>query len=316
MTKEELLQSIAFLEKDMETTAELFILDEPADNEDDGLDVNVYKGRMHEKMPKQITDLFFPKLKRILIKRDYELKSYDPSLTPDRNVVWQQPVTQVPFYNLVMKKLQSAHNRYYNNETLPYDRIWAIWIKLHAGRQNFYLLKRITPSKIITTGGVLAWVFSGDTFKGLTNDVLTIDDHFDAFVCDGTLIFENKQNFEKALQFETIIQQIADETLKDIKQIGIVENFDELKTMLADDYHSIRKLNKLRQKQYFKEKTFNDYLKIIRDYNVAVTVDTKNKQFKVANKAQAKLLIKVLNDDYLRSDLTNLKYAANSKEDV
>jgi len=316
MTKEELQNTLAFLNDEAIPNVEIFILDEPVEDENGDLEVNIYKGRMHEDMPEQIVDLFFPKMRRILIQRDYELETYNPAVTPDRKVIWQHSSDEIPFYNLIIRKIAHANDNYYDDATLAYENIWAIWIKLRIGRNNFYLLKKITPSKVLITGGVLAWVFRGDTFSRLEKDVLTIDGHFDVFACNGTLIFENKQNFEKALMYDKIIQQVADETLNEIQRINIVDNFDELKNMLADDYHSIRKLNKLRQKRYFREKTFADYHRIIQDYNVGVNVDVANQKFTVADKAQAKLLIKVLNDDYLKSELTNIKYAANSKEDI
>lgn len=316
MTKEELQNTLAFLNSEEIPNVEIFILDEPVENEEGELEVNIYKGRMHEEMPEQIVDLFFPKMKRILVHRDYELETYNPALNPDRKVIWQQASADVPFYNLILGQLPQANQNYYDDDILAYENIWAIWIKFRVGRNNFYLLKKITPSKVLTTGGVLAWVFRGESFRRLEKDVLTIDGHFDVFACNDTLIFENKTNFEKALMYDEIIQQVADETLNEIEQINIVENFDDLKTMLADDYHSIRKLNKLSQKQYFREKTFADYHRIIRDYNVPVNVDEVNQKFSVMDKAQAKLLIKVLNDDYLKSELTNIKYTANSKEDI
>ena len=143
-----------------------------------------------------------------------------------------------------------------------------------------------------------------------------MDGDFDVFVCDGYLIFENKQNFEKTLLYDEIIQQVANKTLNEIKKINIIENFNVLKDLLADDYHSIRKLNKLSQKQYFAEKTFTDYLRIIQSYNVPIDADMATQKFKISDKAQAKLLIKVLNDDYLKSELTSIKYSANSKEET
>ncbi len=316
MTKEELMNSITFLNEDVIPNVEIFILDEPIEEDNGELSVNIYKGRMHENMPEQIIDMFYPKMRRILLQRDYDLEIYNPAVTPDRKVVWKQDSNEVPFYNLVIRKLSEANDNYYNDNTLSYKNIWAIWIKLRVGENNFYLLKKITPSKVLTTGGVLAWVFSGNSFRRLESDVLTIDGHFDVFACDDTLIFENKQNFEKALMYDEIIHQVADETLHEIQNIDIVENFDELKSMLIDDYHSIRKLNKLRQKQYFREKTFADYYRIIQDYNVPVNVDITTQKFTVADKSQAKFLIKVLNDDYLKSELTEIKYAANSKEDI
>ncbi|RTL10779.1 MAG: DUF4868 domain-containing protein [Neisseriaceae bacterium] len=84
--------------------------------------------------------------------------------------------------------------------------------------------------------------------------------------------------------------------------------------MLKDDYHSINKLNKIKEKPYFQTLTFTKCKKILEDYNVEIEIDEENNQFNIKSKAQAKHFIKVLNDDYLLSELTALKYVANSKE--
>lgn len=197
MTKEELQNTLAFLDNEAIPNVEIYILDEPVENEEGELEVNIYKGRMHEDMPEQIVDLFFPKMRRILIQRDYELETYNPAVTPDRKVIWQQASADVPFYNLILGKLPHANQNYYDDDTLAYENIWAIWIKFRVGRDNFYLLKKITPSKVLTTGGVMAWVFRGETFRRLEKDVLTIDGHFDVFACNDTLILRTKQILKK-----------------------------------------------------------------------------------------------------------------------
>ena len=316
MSKAELLKLLQSLDLDTVPSVELYILDEPTLDEDGDLSVNIYRGRMHQDMPGEIVELFYPRIKRILVEREYTLEAYNPELNPDRNVVWQYPTGEVPFYNKILEGLPNAEDVYYDDDELPYERIWAVWIKLKIKKAVFYILKKITPSKVLTTGGVMALVFRSQTFRSLKKDVLTMDGSFDVFVCNDTLVFENKQNFERALLYEEIKQEVANETLEEIRGINIIENFDAFKDMLANDKHSINKLNKLKSKRYFREKTFKDYCKIIRDYGVAIGIDETGEQFAITGKAQAKLLVKVLNDDYLKSELTAIKYSAHSKEDI
>lgn len=318
MTREELLSHLAFLELEETPTVEVYILDQPFDSEN-GIDLNIYKGRMHEDLDQQIIDTFYPKIRSRLVRRQYDLVPYNPALTPDRTVNWFYPSDEVPFYGIVLKKLAEIDDEnptYYDNTVLSYSDIWALWIKIRTQGNEFYFLRKITPQKVLNTGGKLALIFSQTVFRKLDQNVLTIDGNFDVFALNGTLIFENKTNFEKTLLYEEIKRQVANETLDEIQSIDIIENFDDLRGYLEDDKHSINKLNKLREKEYFRQKTFADYHRIIRDYAVPVTVDEENGKFNISSKAEAKQLIKVLNDDYLKSELTDLKYSANSKEET
>lgn len=305
MTREELINELGFLDLVETPTVEVFILDQPILTEN-GIDCNIYKGRMHEDLPREITKTFYPKIKLILVKKDYELVEYNPAINPDRNIVWQYACEEVPFFNIIQQKLSTAPDEmeFYDSMILSYPDIWAIWVKFIIGNSNIFLLKKITPAKVINTGGKLALIFNQTIFQSLNENVLTIDGDFDVFSLNGILIFKNKTNFEKALLYEDIKRKVANEALNEIEAVDIVENFDELRSFLEDDNHSINKLNKLQEKEYFRHKTFSDYFSIIKDYNVPVTVDEVNKKFNVANKAEAKYLIKVLNDDYLKSELT------------
>lgn len=314
MTIDELVKQLDFLNGANISSVELLILDEPQKDEDGNDVVNAYKGRMHENMPGEIMGLFVPKLRKMLVDRDYELIQYQPAVTPDRRVVWTYPASDVPFFQTIVSAFNSTKTDYYDDNVLPYSDIWSIWIKFKTRGKAFYIGKKITSSKVLKSGGTLAWVFRGETFNQVKDDVLAIDDHIDVFISVDDIYFEVKQNFEKVMLYTEILEKTAMSTLSEIKKIDIVEDFDALKVMLEDDQHSIRKLNKLKEKDYFKKKTFADYHRIIKEYDVNIDVDVKAKKFTVSGKAQAKRLIKVLNDDYLKSELTNLKYSANSKE--
>ncbi len=281
------------------------------------LSVDFYEARLHQNLPKSIIDLFFPVIFKKLIQKEYDVEKYDPALTPDRNVVWKQSSDDVPFYKFFHNEVETAESiPRYDSDILPYDEIWAYWIKVYGKGNNFYLIKKVTSSKVIKTGGRLAIIFDSDIFQRLENDILTMDGTFDAIAFNDFLVFENKQNFEKALIYQQVKQTVAEYTLNRIDKLGFVEKFDQVRDFLKDDHHSINKLNSIKAKQYFKTLTFNDCKRIIYDYDVKIDIDEDNKKVKITSKAQAKHFIKVLNDDYLRSEMTNIKYAANSKENV
>lgn len=296
---------------------EIYILAQPELNNENNLEVEFYKARLEQNLPQSIINLFYPVIEKKLIEKEYDVMEYDPSITPDRTVVWEQGSDEVPFYNIFLNLLATTENvNWYDSDNLAYDDIWAYWIKIYGNGNTYYLIKKVTSSKVIRTGGKLALIFSHDIFSKLESDVLTMDGTFDAIYCNQYLIFENKQNFEKALLYEDVKQVVAIETLDEIGQIGFIENFEMVRNFLKDDYHSINKLNKIKSKPYFNALTFAMCKKIIADYGVDVLIDEANQKFSISNKAQAKHFIKVLNDDYLKSEMTLIKYAANSKEGI
>lgn len=315
MNRNQIIQQIEQINS-TNNAVEIYILAQP-EIEDKELNVNFFKARLHKDIPGEIISLFYPIIEKRLIRKEYDVVNYNPSITPDRDVIWEQNSHDVPFYNFFHNLIENREDIvWYNDEALPYDEIWAYWIKIYGKDRTFYIIKKVTSSKVIRTGGKLALIFADDVFNRLDKDVLTLDGTFDAILCNQFLIFENKQNFEKALLYEEVKQMVAEETLDKIGEIGFLENFDQIKDFLKDDYHSINKLNRIKGKPYFKSLTFADCSRIIKDYSVDVDLDEATGRFKINSKQQAKLFIKVLNDDYLKSEMTNMRYAANSKEDV
>ncbi|MDR0658661.1 MAG: DUF4868 domain-containing protein [Mediterranea sp.] len=314
MNREEFIGRLIFLEFDEIPTVEIFVLAQPSIN-DSEISCDIYKTHLHERIPESIKEAYYPKIKKSLITSDYDLTEYNPALMPDRDVIWNYNSSIVPFYNIIVERLVHVDN-FYNNEILPYDEIWAIWIKFQVQNNTFYLLKKITPSKVFTVGGSLSVIFKDDVFSKLESDVLTIDGTFDVLAFENMLYFENKQNFERALLYQTVKREVAIATLDEINEIGILENFDAVKNYLKDDQHSINKLNRIKSKPYFRTLTFNHCKQIIDDYGLNLSYDETTGKFNIQNKKEAKMFVKVLNDDFLKSEMTNIKYAANSKEDL
>jgi hypothetical protein len=316
MTRNEIITQL----KEINTgnkAVEIYILAQPEVDANNMLQLSFYKARMAANLPPSIINLFYPVIKKKLIDKEYDVAEYDPALTPDRTVIWEQSSENVLFYNYFHNLIETTEQiRRYSTNRLAYVDIWAYWIKVYGNGNSFYIIKKVTSSKLIQTGGKLAIIFEGDILKNLETDILTMDGTFDAIYFNNTLLFENKQNFEKALLYKERKQKVAVETLNAISGIGFVEDFDRVKEFLKDDYHSINKLNKLKEKPYFQNLNFAKCKKIIEDYNVEIEIDEDNDRFNITSKTQAKHFIKVLNDDYLLSEMTAIKYAANSKENT
>jgi hypothetical protein len=314
MNREEFIGRLKFLEFDEIPNVEIFVLAQPSIN-DGEVRCDIYKSRLHENIPKEIKEMYYPKIKKSLVTSDYDLTEYNPALMPDRDIIWNYSSNIVPFYNVIVERLADVED-FYNNEVLPYDEIWAIWLKFQVQGNTFYLLKRIMPSKVFTVGGSLSFIFKDTVFKKLESDILTIDGTFDVLAFENMLYFENKQNFERALLYQTVKCEVAIAALVEINEIGIFENFDVVKNYLKDDQHSINKLNKIKSRPYFGTLTFNHCRQIIDEYGLNLSYDERTEKFNIQNKKEAKMFVKVLNDDFLKSEMTNIKYAANSKEDL
>lgn len=92
--------------------------------------------------------------------------------------------------------------------------------------------------------------------------------HCCTILCTWLYLHKNKYDFNQS--------NSNVETLNLIEEIGFIEDFDRVKEFLNDDYHSINKLNKIKEKPYFQSLTFAKCKKIIKDYNVETENDEEN----------------------------------------
>jgi len=149
----------------------------------------------------------------------------------------------------------------------------------------------------------------GDRLEHLDNDVLKLTSGFDVLFYDGGYYINGFKKFEKAFKFDAIEAKLRDEATAKIFALNICE---DLQAHLANGVAPAR-----------------DYIRVAKSdvLNLPVTTILEhaanlegktglkiiNGKIQLTSKKSVKVFMKMLNDDYLRSELTNYDYDTLAK---
>lgn len=187
----------------------------------------------------------------------------------------------------------------------------SIVVKVAVVGHTFLFFKHVYPVSLVRRSSILM-VKMGDRLSHLDHDVLKLTSGFDLLVYEGGYYINGFNKFEKSFKFDAIEQKVRAAATAQIIALGIC---DDSKLHLANgaaparDY--IRVVN-------------SDVLRLpattIMAHAAALEQKTGlkiiNGKVQLKSKKSVKVFMKMLNDDYLRSSLTNYDYDTLAKNKI
>ena len=184
---------------------------------------------------------------------------------------------------------------------------------------------RITSDmSVLSKKGRLAAIFRGGTFSRLESDVLMFKEEIDAVAAFGYVFFTKKGQFERTFKFLDEMKKQAGHTFDEVIGPLRIEGIDEFRKAATNDMNMAAKMSSIKRKldnhpTYRKALTMPNLLKFLEcNPDIGIEVSGKGKQrslvFRTKPSARFKIL-KLLDDDFLASELTMLAYPVDSKGD-
>ncbi|MEH7110029.1 anti-phage protein KwaB, partial [Bacillus sp. JJ1764] len=156
-------------------------------------------------------------------------------------------------------------------------------------------------------------------FKEMSDDVLRIYPDFDFFRLNDHLFIKNINILEKFFSFHDVIKATAERTINEIEAANLIEDINSLEEM-KEDITFARKLTKIGVHSPVLNRIPADT--IIKFVNTYPTLRGKfefnddKSRIRLTTKKSKNLFLKLLNDDFLQSQLTELHYDSLAKEAV
>lgn len=136
---------------------------------------------------------------------------------------------------------------------------------------------------------------------------------------EGYLLLNNVQAFERMFKFFDQVMKKADETLDAILERVPVANEDEFRGACKGQPQMVSKLQRVATKPYFEKIGIEQILQTISDFGLDVELKTVNGTSSLVFNPSLKTrwtILNLLDDNYLGSTMTNLKYEVNSKSSL
>ena len=206
----------------------------------------------------------------------------------------------------------------FSNENLSGLRGYIIY--LGSMTDGVVLYKKHYPISLIKRDSFMLYKKQQRFVRFDGDEMLRLNENVQVMKLNNEIYALDIDNFERNFGFESLIIKRATETIEEIEQIGILEDVQVLKD-LVDDITFARKLSKIREKSpvitlNISNDDIINFTKTNSGLRGRFKYSEDGKQIRLDTKASKNAFIKLLNDDYLRSNLTNQEYDSIAKDRI
>ncbi|MFP4547891.1 MAG: anti-phage protein KwaB [Fidelibacterota bacterium] len=155
-------------------------------------------------------------------------------------------------------------------------------------------------------------------FSKFEDELVRLNGKFDMFYIDEDTFLLKYEILEKFFGFDNVIKNKAAINLKKIEYLNIIEDFDYFKDQV-ENISFARKLVKVAEKSPVFQKSIQSD-KIIEFASnhklIGQEIQINQSKFVINSKKSSKLLLKLFDDDYLHSKLTDTDYDSLAKDEL
>lgn len=180
-----------------------------------------------------------------------------------------------------------------------------------------YFFRSHSPKKVLTQSRTLAiWKHRG-SYDRVRAPIFLFDEDVDCMSRSGVMFVLNKKSFQNIFRFFEEIQKTAKKTLSIIKKYIPIHNFEEFERDCERHLWKLRKLGNMVAKPYLHKITMEHIMDTINRHHLSVRTEGVDGQEMIVYDPKDKwVLLRLLDDDYLWSTLTEQGYEVNGKREL
>lgn len=247
---------------------------------------------------------------------DPEFHYLDVSQADERkNVVYRYDIDERPGrLNILNEILDNGERERFNFNEHSLENLQGYLITIGNEGNQIALYKKHHPVNLFKRDRFLL-IPSDQRLVALNTDAIAIDKSFDFMMIDGHLIVLKLNILERFFGFEQVIRSQAQNTIALIEATSLLEDIEQLNE-LAANLPNARKLMKIRSSPVLGVPAINviNFIANHPELTGRIEFNGDNTRIRLTTGASKKLFLKLLNDDYLFSQLTELQYDSLAKD--
>lgn len=205
----------------------------------------------------------------------------------------------------------------FNNSQL--SKIDSLLVVLADDDKEITLYKKLSPVEVIGRGGHI-FKKSDQRLEKFDDQLLRITPKFQVIRVEGELIIVNLNAIEKSFGFHDVITREATVSLNAINEMQLISNIESLHELVSNVSFA-RKLTKVaRNSPVIKLQIPNaNIIAFAKSHPLTkskMRFNDDETQFTLDTRVSKDLMIKILNDDLLTSELTKLYYDSLAKDGI
>lgn len=247
--------------------------------------------------------------------KDYHLAEYDFNNADGDDTLFTIAADATDF-----PKVEEKINAGFENSIVQEYRqlldSWAYVIRLEHGKERLYAWRKISaltqPKKVQSRKAT--FFIEHKLVDVEDNEVFLIDPRFDFFVYDGMIFISNKKEFEISMNFREGMKAKATEVIQNFADSGHFKNVDLIQRYVGNNMHHLRKMASILKAGYYRQPDYiQRMIEVSREEGWELKVEGEQI---VVEEETIDLLLKLLNNDRLRSPINNELFDAAAKARV
>ncbi len=278
---------------------------------DDEENKTIKKFLANDALTEEVKKMINPIIDTRFLLEEIELDSSD-NISDNRRVLYE--INQTDNYS-PFSFLSDANNIADNYSEKDQDSLAGLFFRINLNDDVIWLYQHIYHVRLIKRSKSIYAVLSpGDKYIPLDRDIFNIDSRIDLAIINGSIITSNISLLQQSFGFEKYIRSEAAKTIQTIETLDILS--DTSKLLAFEDKAKLTNAKKLLKAQ---KSPVLDMDKTALISGLQKHPRYKNKfkfeKGKIIINSQKDVaeLIKMLNDDIVRSELTNQEYDSTAK---
>jgi hypothetical protein len=199
----------------------------------------------------------------------------------------------------------------FNNDDI--ESIKAILITIGNQNNYFTLFKHVYSVTILRQDKVLGFMPIANRFEKLTSNILQINSSIDFIYVNNSLVVNNLKTLTNAYGYKEVIKNQARERIELINNLGLIGNIEQL-TEFVEDVKYAKRVLKINPESPVLNLASSHIIAFIQNHEkLSRRIRILNNQINLDTAVSKIITIGILNDDYLKSHLTDLDYESERK---
>lgn len=214
------------------------------------------------------------------------------------------------FNNILTTSNEKEHNIFsFNDNNL--SEIKSIFIEISSTTKKAIFFKIFYPVALVKRDQILLYK-KESRLEILNEDIIKITSGFELLTIENEFYINNFSNFEKNFSFKDIAEKIKSEVVSKIKNLNIAEDRKSYLTTLNIARKEVIRANSSPVLAMNSEEIIR--FAIERQNKIGLKVE--NGLLILNSKESIKKLFRLINDDYLKSELTQIDYETLAKNEL
>lgn len=187
-------------------------------------------------------------------------------------------------------------------------------VALTAGDERAYFFRVFTASNELRRKPGAALVYRAGMYSKVEEQIFLFTEQVDCIVFRDTVFILNKRNYREIFQLLAQVRGQAEAAADALQAVVPIENFEEFKAACASQTAMSDKLIEVSKRDYFDTLSIQSLEPIIEEFSLNVSIGSNGASLVFDPRPAGRWhILRLLDDDYLRSSLTEHRYEVNSK---